>query len=350
MSGSSHDCSALVKKPEDLTPMKKRKQSTSEELTNCKKSRNDTRITLSLNKVINLGMPHVGELIFESIDTPGLINCLEVSQTWKVLAENVLIKRWKGRMFEACKDGLTKIVQLLLECFNYEENGLNIKDENGFTAMMLACNDGYKDVVELLLNHSKRIDVNARDFNGMTSFMWACQNGHTDVVKLLLEHLDSNIDLNAMSRSGSTAFVLACSYGHKDVVQLLLDNSERIELNVRSSFQSRKNAFFCACENGLIDIVQMILEHSKRIELNAKADDGHTAFMAACRNGHKHVVQLLLNYADRIELNARDSYGRTALMITSKRSKRTGRYRACHLRYLDIEEKIRNYEKRNVLQ
>ena len=64
MSGSSHDCSALVKKPEDLTPMKKRKQSTSEELTNCKKSRNDTRITLSLNKVINLGMPHVGELIF----------------------------------------------------------------------------------------------------------------------------------------------------------------------------------------------------------------------------------------------------------------------------------------------
>ena len=43
------------------------------------------------------------ELIFESIDTPGLIQCVLVSETWKVLAENVLIKRWKGKMFEDAK-------------------------------------------------------------------------------------------------------------------------------------------------------------------------------------------------------------------------------------------------------
>ena len=46
-----------------------------------------------MDKVINLGIPHVGELIFESIDTPGLINFMEVSQTWRELAENVLVKR-----------------------------------------------------------------------------------------------------------------------------------------------------------------------------------------------------------------------------------------------------------------
>ena len=46
-----------------------------------------------MDKVINLGIPHIGELIFESIDTPGLIEYLEVSETWKVLAENVLIKK-----------------------------------------------------------------------------------------------------------------------------------------------------------------------------------------------------------------------------------------------------------------
>ena len=32
-----------------------------------------------MDKVINLGIPDVGELIFESISTPGLIKCLEVS-------------------------------------------------------------------------------------------------------------------------------------------------------------------------------------------------------------------------------------------------------------------------------
>ena len=32
--------------------------------------------------------------------------------------------------FEACKSGETKIVQLLLERCNTEENGLKIKDKN----------------------------------------------------------------------------------------------------------------------------------------------------------------------------------------------------------------------------
>ena len=74
-----------MENPEDLTPMKKRKQSPAEQLSNCKKSRNATRNTL--------GIPHVGELICESTDTPGLVNFLDVSQTWKELDENVLNKR-----------------------------------------------------------------------------------------------------------------------------------------------------------------------------------------------------------------------------------------------------------------
>ena len=64
-----------------------------------------------MDKVINLGIPHVSELIFECFDTPGLIKCLEVSQTWRELAENVLIKRRKGKIyikvFEAFKIGET---------------------------------------------------------------------------------------------------------------------------------------------------------------------------------------------------------------------------------------------------
>ena len=57
-----------------------------------------------MDKIINLGIPHVAEQIFESIETQELIECLKVSETWKVLAENVLIKRWKGKIFEACKN------------------------------------------------------------------------------------------------------------------------------------------------------------------------------------------------------------------------------------------------------
>ena len=73
-----------------------------------------------MDKVINLGIPHVGELIFESYDTPGLFQCALVSETWKILAENVLIKRWKGKMLLACQNGETKVVELLLKHCNSE--------------------------------------------------------------------------------------------------------------------------------------------------------------------------------------------------------------------------------------
>ena len=48
-----------------------------------------------MDKVINLGIPHVGEKIFESIETDDLIKYLMVSETWRELAENVMLKRWK---------------------------------------------------------------------------------------------------------------------------------------------------------------------------------------------------------------------------------------------------------------
>ena len=185
-----------------------------------------------MNKVFSLGIPHLSELIFDSIDTPGLFKCLEVSQTWKVLALNVLLKRWKGKMFKACKNGETKVVQLLLECCNSEESGWNTRDEHGRTPFIWACRNGHKDVVQLLLDNSERdIDLNARNTFGATGFMLACERGHKNVVQLFLDNSEMNIDLNARSDAGGTAFTYACRNGHTDVIQLLLDNSGGQTLN-----------------------------------------------------------------------------------------------------------------------
>ena len=177
-----------------------------------------------MDKIINLGIPHVAELVFESIDTPGLFQCALVSETWKVLAENVLLKRWKGRFFEACKNGETKVVKLLLENKNVDFHTETIARWSEF---MWACHNGHTDVVKLLLEHSNgHIKLNAKNGHGWTPFNRACQNGHTDVVKFLLEHFDRNVDLNTRHTNGFNAFMFACSNGHTDVVQLLLDHSK----------------------------------------------------------------------------------------------------------------------------
>ena len=176
-----------------------------------------------MDKVINLGIPHVGELIFEGINTAELLKFVLVSETWKVLAENVLIKRWKGKMYEAFKSGETKIVQLLLERCNAEESGLNIfvliKRWKG--KMSEACKKGETKIVKLLLERcdAEESGLNIKDEYGWTAFMEACYYGHKDVVKLLLEHSEK-IDLNARDNCERTAFMIAWECGRKDVVKL----------------------------------------------------------------------------------------------------------------------------------
>ena len=48
---------------------------------------------------------------------------------------------------------------------------------------MYACCNGDKDVVQMLLNHSERIDLNARDNYGRTALMFAKRK--KDIVQLI---------------------------------------------------------------------------------------------------------------------------------------------------------------------
>ena len=41
-------------------------------------------------------MPHVGEAILRHIETHGLLQCRFVSETWKEIAEEILVKRLNG--------------------------------------------------------------------------------------------------------------------------------------------------------------------------------------------------------------------------------------------------------------
>ena len=128
-------------------------------------------------------------------------------------------------MYKACKIGEAKVVKLLLEQRDSEENGLNIKDECGRTPFMWACHNGHKDVVQLLLDHASSKSNIRRYCSRWTACL--SYNGDKDVVKLHLEYF-GGIDLNAKDYVGWTAFMLACSKRHKDVVKSILEHSKII--------------------------------------------------------------------------------------------------------------------------
>ena len=270
-----------------------------------------------MDKIINLGIPHVAENIFESIDTPELVQCALVSETWKVLAENVLLKRWNGKIVEASKCGETKVVQLLLEHSNQTD-----EEHYQFSvALMTATRHGHKDVVGLLLDRSNTNGINiclsARYWKILCDppFMIACINGCKEVVQMFLNFgSNHDIDVNARDKSGDTAFIHACRNGHKDVVQLLLDYSDRFRNEIKAGAMFDLNrylklnatnncgytGFIVACREGQEDVVKLLLNHFENPDspllLNATDINGLTGFKLACINGRINVVKLLLDY------------------------------------------------------
>ena len=138
-----------------------------------------------MDKVINLGTALIAEQIFASLDTETLMQYQDVSQTWKVIIEGILIKR-KDSFLMACKLGNLKIVKLILEHYSDKEDRVNATDDNGWTPLMWACLKRHNHIVKFLLNHSDlKIDFDAENNDKVTAYTLACSRGYKDITKLL---------------------------------------------------------------------------------------------------------------------------------------------------------------------
>ena len=90
----------------------------------------------------------------------------------------------------------------------------------GWTPMIIASQEGYTNVVELLLKHEIQPNI-TNTINGITSLILACQNGHHDTAELLLSN---GADPNIQASNGVAAIHQACYNGHYTVTELLQCN------------------------------------------------------------------------------------------------------------------------------
>ena len=107
--------------------------------------------------------------------------------------------------------GDLEIGQRLLDC----GADVNARDDEDWTPLHLAAENGRLDFVQMLLEHSAAI--NAPADGGETPLHWASKKGQVDVVRLLLEH---GADPNIPDRDGETPSDLA---SRAEIVQLLSD-------------------------------------------------------------------------------------------------------------------------------
>jgi len=134
----------------------------------------------NMEKIINIGIPHIGEQIFKTLGTSGLVQLLSVSKTWKVLIEEVLFER-----YYSSDDGDP--------CFGFSHNHEYHKYHNPLSCLLMSNEDSRVQikVVKIIFENTK--NHKHINFIGREAFLAACRKGNTKVAKLLIEYSNQKV-------------------------------------------------------------------------------------------------------------------------------------------------------------
>eukprot|EP01084_Bolivina_argentea_P010840 20221_1 len=210
----------------------------------------------------------------------------------------------------AAEKGYYNIIEILI---NHSNNRLDLNiigsTKNGFgTALYAATFKGHKNIVNILLK--KGADVNKPTIlKQYTALHAACfaETGHLEIVKLLLAN---NADINASSTTGSTPFYLAATSGYNEIVTLFLEHKEFNSLNKTGA--GNRSALWQATANGHMEVVRTLTAQTS-IDIDCATQWGTTALWIACHRGYDEIAEILLNH--KADINKASNSGVTPLYI-----------------------------------
>lgn len=182
---------------------------------------------------------------------------------------------------------------------------VNAVDENGWTALMYAIQNGNTEMVKFLLTKKANLNIVTKD--GNSALIFASENGNTEIVKTLLA---AGAKVNTINKYGQTALMYASQNGHTDIVKVLLDSGANV--NAMNTYGG--TALMPAADKGLTEIVKTLLNAGANV--NAANKQGYTSLIVAAKNGHIDTVKTLL--AAKPDINAAEkTAGWNALIFAS---------------------------------
>ena len=140
----------------------------------------------------------------------------------------------------AAREGHHAVVKLLVEKFF----PIVARDGDGRTPLSYACEGGYLESVQVLLNAKRFAGVQITDKNRRTPLSYAAAEGHVDVVAVLVGQ--GGVDPNIKDVEGKTALIHAAQRGHNDTVVVLIllaSNSYVVRSAVMRSFKELYSRF-----------------------------------------------------------------------------------------------------------
>ena len=167
-------------------------------------------------------------------------------QMCKILIEegNALVnyqtKNFNHVLLSASKFGNLELIKYLVAL----NANLNLKFNDGATALMRACYYNYLDVVQFFVRNDALLE--GKNNRNETPLYIAAYRGHYDIVKLLIK---KNGNVNSEDIDGDTPLTVACYEDKENIISLLLKNNAIVNKKVRTSrvnveFEKNKRFFF----------------------------------------------------------------------------------------------------------
>ncbi|KAK3546316.1 hypothetical protein QTP70_025687 [Hemibagrus guttatus] len=129
--------------------------------------------------------------------------------------------------FMACCNDNAIIVKIMIRQGVSKEEVREV-DKNNRTGLIVACYQGYVDVV-IALSQCPYVDVNWQDSEGNTALMTAAQAGHIMITNFLLNYY-AGVDIELRNCHGFTAVMKAAVRGRANCVRALMMSGADIEV------------------------------------------------------------------------------------------------------------------------